>query len=88
MSMGAALKAARALELATAVIAVEMLCACQAVDLLAPLMTSAALHRVHAVVRAHVPRLDGDRPPSPDIERIARLIAEGSLESACDAEVK
>ena len=38
MSMAAALKAERALPLATHVIAVEVLCACQALDLLAPLV--------------------------------------------------
>ena len=88
MSMGAALKAERALELATRVVAVEILCACQAIDLLAPLTTSAALARVHARVRAMVPRLAGDRPPAPDIEAISKMIADGSLEAACAMEVK
>ncbi len=88
MSMGAALKAQRALELATRVIAVEILCACQAIDLLAPLVTSPALRRAHAHVRAIVPTLEGDRPPSPDIEGISKLITSGSLESACAVEVK
>ena len=88
MSMGAALKAARALDLATAVVAVEILCACQAIDLLSPLTTSPALQRVHAHVRAQVPRLAGDRPPSPDIEAIVKIIADGSLESSCGMEVK
>ena len=51
MSMGAALKAERALALATRVVAVEILCACQAIDLLAPLTTSSPrLQRVHARV--------------------------------------
>jgi histidine ammonia-lyase len=88
MSMGAALKAARALELATHVIAIEILFACQAVDLLSPLATSALLQRVHAIVRQRVPVLGGDRPPAPDIERISRMIAEGSLEAVCAGEVK
>jgi len=88
MSMGAALKAERALQLATRVIAVEILCACQAIDLLAPLKTSAPLDRVHARVRSIVPRLVGDRPPAPDIEAIAQMIADGSLEAACEMEVK
>jgi histidine ammonia-lyase len=88
MSMGAALKAARALELATRVIAVEVLCACQAIDLLAPLTTSPRLARVHAHVREIVPALTVDRPPAPDIDAIARLIANGSLESSIGAEVK
>jgi histidine ammonia-lyase len=88
MSMGAALKAERALRLATRVIAVEILCACQAIDLLAPLTTSPALQRVHARVRSIVPRLAGDRPPAPDIEAIARMIDDGSLEFSCGMEVK
>jgi histidine ammonia-lyase len=88
MSMGAALKAAAALELAVRVIAVEILCACQAIDLLAPLATSPPLARAHAAVRSIVPMLTDDRPPAPDIDAIARLIEGGAFESACGVEVK
>jgi histidine ammonia-lyase len=86
--MGAALKADRALHLATRVLAVEILCACQAIDLLAPLTTSHRLQRVHARVRSIVPRLAGDRPPAPDIEAITKMINDGSLEASCGMEVK
>jgi histidine ammonia-lyase len=88
MSMGAALKAERALTLAMRVLAVEILCACQAIDLLAPLSTSDALRRVHQRVRNVVPPLVDDRPPSPDIERISKLITDGTLEDATAVEVK
>jgi histidine ammonia-lyase len=88
MSMGAALKAQRAVELAARVIAVELLCACQAIDLLAPLRTSAPLARVHARVRAVVPALGDDRPLSPDIERIAALLERDALGEAVAQEVK
>jgi histidine ammonia-lyase len=88
MSMGAALKAQRALELATRVIAVEILCACQAIDLLAPLRTSAPLQRAHALVRSVVPTLTDDRAPAPDIESISQMILDGTLESSCAMEVK
>jgi histidine ammonia-lyase len=88
MSMGAALKSQTALELATRVIAVEILCACQALDLLAPLRTSAPLQRVHACVRSLVPTLTDDRPPAPDIDAISALIMKGTLESSCEVEVK
>ena len=71
MSMAAALKAQRALELATRVVAIELLLACQAIDLLHPLTTSPALASVQEFIRAHVPTLDRDRPPAPDIEWIA-----------------
>jgi histidine ammonia-lyase len=87
MSMAAALKAARAVDLARLVVAVELLCACQAIDLLAPLSTSAPLARVHDLVRDRVPTLDADRPPSPDIHAIDAIIATGELERACGVNV-
>ncbi|MBA3884955.1 MAG: histidine ammonia-lyase [Acidobacteria bacterium] len=88
MSMGAALKAERAVGFAARVLAVEILCACQAIDLLTPLRTSEPLARAHDAVRAEVPTLSGDRAPAPDIEVIARMILSGALEAACGSEVK
>ena len=88
MSMGAALKASRAVESAACVLAVEVLCACQAIDLLAPLETSAPLARAHAFARTIAPTLREDRPPAPDIEAIAASILDGSFERACGLEVK
>jgi histidine ammonia-lyase len=87
MSMAAGLKALRALELARHVVAVELLCACQAIDLRAPLETSPALARVHRMVRARVATLEHDRPPSPDILTITELIAAGEVERACAMKV-
>jgi histidine ammonia-lyase len=88
MSMAAALKAERAVALAREVIAIEILCACQAIDLLAPLETSPPLKNVHALVRARVKTLDRDRPPSPDIAIIVELIATRELERASGGRVK
>jgi histidine ammonia-lyase len=88
MSMGAALKAARAADHAAHVLAVEILCAAQALDLLAPLETSAPLKRTHDFVRALAPTLVEDRPPGPDITSIAATILDGTFERACGVEVK
>ena len=88
MSMGAALKAERAVSLATRVLAIEVLCACQAIDLLSPLETSGALRPVHAFVRSLAPTLTDDRPPAPDIETISDAILSSAFERACGAEVK
>jgi histidine ammonia-lyase len=88
MSMTAALKADRAVGRAREVIAIEILCACQAIDLLAPRATSPALQKVHALVRSCVPVLADDRAPSPDIVAITELIASGALEDACGSLVK
>jgi histidine ammonia-lyase len=83
MSMHAALKAERAVGFAAHVLAVELVCACQALDLLAPLATSAPLQAVHARVRAAVPPLTADRPPAPDLDAARRLIVDGAVEYAC-----
>ncbi len=88
MSMTAALKAARAVRRVREVIAIEFLCACQAIDLLAPLTTSPPLTRAHAVVRSQVAPLDDDRELSPDIAAICSLIASRELENACGGGVK
>ena len=82
MSMHASLKAERALQLAINVIAVEILCSCQAIDLLAPLESSPALMRVHKTVRERVEQLVDDRPPAPDIDAIAEIIRGDELEYA------
>ena len=82
--MWAALKAARSLEQATNVVAIELLAASQAIDLLAPLETSVPLAAVHAAIRAEVSAIESDRPPAPDIARLAKLISSGAIERACD----
>jgi len=88
MSMTAALKAQRAVSRAREVVAIEILCACQAIDLLTPLTTSPTLAKVHALVRSRVPTLEDDRPPAPDIEAITELVETGQLEDACGGLVK
>jgi histidine ammonia-lyase len=88
MSMTAALKAETSVSRAREVIAIEILCACQAIDLLAPLTSSPALQRVHQLVRSRVPVLDDDRAPAPDIAAIGELIATHALEDACGELVK
>jgi histidine ammonia-lyase len=87
MSMAASLKAERAVALARDVVAIEILCACQAIDLLEGLSTSIPLTRVHARVRDRVPMLASDRPPSRDIREISRLIEGGDLDRACAMKV-
>ncbi len=84
MSMGAALKAARAVDLLTGVIAIEILAACQALDLLAPLATSPPLERVRQAVRRRVPTLGADRPPAPDITAVRALVEHGDVLAACN----
>jgi histidine ammonia-lyase len=88
MSMGAALKLARAVELAEQVLAIEVLAGCQALDLLAPLASSRPLEGVRRAVRRVVPALEVDRSPAPDIASIVALMQSGALERACELQLR
>ena len=61
------------------VLAVELLCAAQGIDLRAPLRPGAALSAMHDLLRAHVPHLDADRPLYKDIAAVRALIDNGEL---------
>jgi len=74
-----AAKAARAVELARRVVAIELLCAAQAIEAHRPLRSGDEVERAHEALRVRVPTLTEDRPPSPDIEAIAQMIADGEL---------
>ena len=56
-------------------IAIELLCGCQAIDLLAPLQTGALAKKAHEAVRAKSAKVIQDRPLAPEIAVISELIA-------------
>jgi histidine ammonia-lyase len=60
-------------------IAIELLCACQGVDLLAPLQTGLRAQKAYAAIRAKSPKLTDDRPLSTDIESVATLVMDNSF---------
>jgi histidine ammonia-lyase len=72
-------KARRALELARWVVAIELLCAAQALELHRPLHSGDVVERAWQRVRTVVPPLTTDRPLSPDIEALARLVEEDAF---------
>jgi histidine ammonia-lyase len=59
------------------ILAIELLAACQGLDLLAPLRTSPESRMVYDVVRAISKMLDADRSLAPDIARVTKEIAAG-----------
>ncbi len=63
------------------IVAVELLAACQAIDFLAPLQTSAPLRKVFASVRTRVPKYLADRPVSPDVGIVVEMIRAGEFHS-------
>jgi histidine ammonia-lyase len=79
MGMAAAFKARRILANARRVVATELLCAAQGLDLLKPLRPGRGVERVYERVRRVVHPLAGDRPPHPDLEALAELLAKETL---------
>lgn len=67
---------------ASSVCAMEILCACQALDLVKPLNPSAGVKALYDKVREKVPYAEKDRVFAKDIETIKEMIADGSLIAA------
>jgi histidine ammonia-lyase len=87
MGMAAAYKARRILANACRVVGAELLCAAQGLEFLRPLRGGTGVERLHHRLRALQPPvtlLDADRPPAPDLERLARAVAEGELDPGTD----
>jgi histidine ammonia-lyase len=70
-----------------AVLAIEAVCAAQALDLRAPLRPGAGSAAAHAAVRARVPPLASDRVVRDDITAALALIEDGTLLGAVEAAV-
>lgn len=75
----AAAKAARALELATSVVAIELLCAAEGIDQHSPLRSGHGVEAAHAAIRRVVPRLTADRPLTDDIRAIEECVRSGLI---------
>jgi histidine ammonia-lyase len=85
MGMAAAFKASRILANAQRVVAAELLCAAQGLEFLGAIAAgtrSRAPVPKGAKLGDGVPLLEADRPPAPDLERLASLIARGNLDPA------
>jgi histidine ammonia-lyase len=61
------------------ILAIELLCACQGIDLLAPLRTGTLARKAYDAVRASSPKVIEDRQLSLDIEAVAELAASGAI---------
>ncbi len=85
MGMGAAYKARRILANATHVVATELLCAGQGLQLLLPLTPGRGVGELFGRLRGlqpPVPPLAEDRPPAPDLARLADALREGVFDPA------
>ena len=81
VSMGtiSARKCRAVIENAEYVLAIELLCACQALDLLTRGQAGPGTGEAYRTIRDHVPLLDHDRFLAPEIETAASLIRSGEI---------
>jgi len=81
MGMTGALMALEAVDRAESVVAIEVLCGCQALDL-SPGRAGAGSHAIYEAVRRRVPVLVEDRPPADDIAAVEKVLREGAVARA------
>jgi histidine ammonia-lyase len=74
MGMSGARRLQRMLANLRHIVAIELLCACQGIDLLAPLQTGTLAAKAQSLVREKSPKVIEDRPLAPDIEALSTLI--------------
>jgi histidine ammonia-lyase len=79
MGMGAARRIQPMLGNLRNVLAIELLAACQGIDLLAPLKTGSQAAKAQAIVRAESKMMEADRSLAPDIRAVERAIAAGAF---------
>src|SRR3984957_1256112 len=79
MGMSGARRLSRMLTNLRHTIAIELLCACQGIDLLAPLQTGPRAQKAYAAIRQKSPNLTDDRSLAPDIEAVTALISDNSF---------
>eukprot|EP00297_Palpitomonas_bilix_P003375 CAMPEP_0113888976 /NCGR_PEP_ID=MMETSP0780_2-20120614/13201_1 /TAXON_ID=652834 /ORGANISM="Palpitomonas bilix" /LENGTH=559 /DNA_ID=CAMNT_0000877945 /DNA_START=64 /DNA_END=1743 /DNA_ORIENTATION=- /assembly_acc=CAM_ASM_000599 len=78
----AAMKALEVIENVEAVVGIELLAGCQALEFLRPLQTTPPLEAVHKAVREVLPALDVDRELSPDLNSVLDLLRNGHVANA------
>ncbi|HEV8454851.1 MAG TPA: histidine ammonia-lyase [Gemmatimonadales bacterium] len=83
MGMAAGYKAGRILVNAQRVVGAELLCAAQGLEFLKPLAPGRGVAALYGRLRGLSPPvlpLTADRSPAPDLERVARAVAQGELD--------
>ena len=79
MGMSGARRLDRMLQNLRLTVAIELLCACQGIDLLAPLQTGALAKKAYEEVRAKSAKVTQDRPLAPEIEAVSALVGAGTF---------
>ena len=83
MGMTGALKLRQIVDNLERIVAIELMCAAQALEFREPLKSSAEIQRAQAAVRRVVPRLEEDRTLAPDIESLAAAVRQDAFARWC-----
>jgi histidine ammonia-lyase len=79
MGMSGARRLGRMIENLRHTIAIELLCACQGIDLLSPLRTGTLATKAYEAVREKSAMVTQDRPLTAEIEAVSGVLATGAL---------
>ncbi len=83
MSTFAARKLRDIVDNVAGIVAIELLAACQGVELREPLTSSPLLTEVIALIRKYVPHYDIDHYLAPDIQSVIELVKDGAIAVHC-----
>ena len=83
MGMTAATKLRAIVDGAERIVSIELITAAEGLEHRAPLQPGRGVKQAYEIVRAHVPRLTGDRVMSGDIEKIVEAIREDEFDELC-----
>ncbi len=86
MGMTSARKALEVVSNTEICLGIELLCGCQAIDLLS-MQAGDGIMAAHALVRQNIPFMDQDRVLHTDVEAIAELIRSGAIVEAVEARI-
>lgn len=84
MGMTAALKASQVVEHVNSVLAIELLCAAQALDMRKGLRAGRGAAAAYEVIRSEVPYMENDRELHLDIAAVSRMIDDGRILAAVE----
>lgn len=87
MGVTAARHAAMIAQNTAKVLGIELLCACQGLDLGESLSPGRGVAAAYRAVRSRIPTLDGDRFLAPDLRVAEELVLDGSFVAAAEAAV-
>ena len=87
MATTTAVKTKQIVKNTSAIVAIEIMAAAQALDFRSPLKPGKGTQAAHAVVRKYVSHLEEDRPLYPDIARLSDVVMSGEILAAVEGAV-